>query len=106
MHTWVNQGPMLLGSILMLENYCTRTAQSSHGGCSGRVHKIVYLAVTKGNISVIFFISENIHRKLLLRLNPVVYLLKKCGLSDRRNSARAKKIRGQHFRSHTNLTSM
>ena len=38
-----------------LENHCTRTAQSSHGGCSRRVHKIVYLAVNKGYILVIFF---------------------------------------------------
>ena len=33
-----------------LENHCTRTAQSSRGGCSRRVHKIEYLAVKKGNI--------------------------------------------------------
>ena len=28
-----------------LENLCTRKVQSSRGGCSRRVHKIVYLAV-------------------------------------------------------------
>ena len=35
-----------------LENHCTRTAQSEHGGCSRRVHEMVYLAVNKGNILV------------------------------------------------------
>ena len=35
-----------------LENHCTRTAQSSRGGCSRRMHKIEYLAVNKGNILV------------------------------------------------------
>ena len=45
-----------------LENHCARTAQSSRGGCSRRVHKIVYLAVKKGNILVIFFTSENCWR--------------------------------------------
>ena len=39
-------------SLYTLENHSTRTAQSSCGGCSGRVHKIVYLAVKKGNILV------------------------------------------------------
>ena len=38
-----------------LENHCTRTAQSSRGGCSRRVHKIVYTVVNKGNILVIFY---------------------------------------------------
>ena len=37
---------------ITLENHCNRTAQSLHGGCSRRVHKIVYLAVKKGNIFV------------------------------------------------------
>ena len=37
---------------ITLENDCTRTAQSSLGGCSGRVHKIVYLAVYKGNTRI------------------------------------------------------
>ena len=36
---------------LMLENHCT-LAQSLGGGCSLQVHKIVYLAVKKGNILV------------------------------------------------------
>ena len=35
-----------------LENHCTRTAQSSRGGCSRRVRRIVYLAVKKGKIMV------------------------------------------------------
>ena len=30
--------------VATLENHCTRTVQSSRGGCSRRVHKIVYLA--------------------------------------------------------------
>ena len=38
-----------------LENHCTRTARSSLGGYSRRVHKIVYLVVKKGYILVIFF---------------------------------------------------
>ena len=39
-----------LRGVVTLENHCTRTAQSSLGVCSRRVHKIVYLAVKKGNI--------------------------------------------------------
>ena len=62
---------------LALENHCTRTVQSSRGGCSRRVHKIEYLAVNKGNILVISFTSENIHRELLSLVNPAVYLLNK-----------------------------
>ena len=45
--------------------------------CSRRVHKIVYLAVNKGNILVIFFTSENIHHELSSLINPAVYLLNK-----------------------------
>ena len=55
------------------------------------MRKIVYLAVKKGNILVMFFfISENIHPELLSLINPAVHLLNKsfCGLSDSRNSAR------------------
>ena len=41
---------------ITLENHCTRTAQSSRGGCSQLVYKIEYLhvhvAVNKGNILV------------------------------------------------------
>ena len=33
--------------IMTLENHCTRTAQSSCGGCSRRVHKIMYLTVKR-----------------------------------------------------------
>ena len=68
-----------------LENHCTRTAQSSRSGCSRRVHKIEYLAVKRGNILVIFFTSENIHRELLSLINPAVYF---CGLSEMRYSVR------------------
>ena len=42
----------------MLENHCTRTAQSLCGGCSLRVHKIVNLAVKKGNILVHNFLLK------------------------------------------------
>ena len=38
--------------IFKLENHCTRPAQSSHGGCSRRLHKLVYLAIKNGNILV------------------------------------------------------
>ena len=63
--------------INMLMTHCTRTAQSSRGGCSRRVHKIVYLAVKKGNILVNIlllkiFIANNCHL-----LNPAVNLLSK-----------------------------
>ena len=34
---------------ITLDNHCTRTAQSSRGGCSRRVHKIDHLSVKKGN---------------------------------------------------------
>ena len=39
-----------------LENHCTRTAQSSLGGCSRRVYKIVYLAVKKGTTRDVFYV--------------------------------------------------
>ena len=35
-----------------LDNHCTQRAQSSHSSCSRQVHKIVNLAVKKGNILV------------------------------------------------------
>ena len=60
-----------------IENHCTWTAQPWHVSFSRRVHKIVYLAVNKGNILFIFFTSENIHRELLSFINPAVYLLNK-----------------------------
>ena len=41
-----------------LENHCTRTVQSSCGGCSRRVHKIVNLAVQKGNICDLFYFCK------------------------------------------------
>ena len=41
-----------------LENYCTRTVQSSRGGCSLQVHKIEHLAVNKGNILVLFLLLK------------------------------------------------
>ena len=37
---------------LMVIEPCTPTAQSSRVGCSRRVHRIMYLAVTKGNILI------------------------------------------------------
>ena len=36
--------------LFTLENHCTRSVQSLCGGCSRRVHKIVYPAVKKGHI--------------------------------------------------------
>ena len=42
--------------IFTLENHCTRTAQSSRGSCSRRVHNFLNRQ---------YFISENIHRELL-----------------------------------------
>ena len=45
----------------MLENHCTRMAQSSCVVCSRRVHRIVYQAVKKCNFGQCFT-SENIHR--------------------------------------------
>ena len=48
----------LLLNYITLENHCTRTAQSSGGGCSRRVHKIEYLAVIKGNILVNFLLLK------------------------------------------------
>ena len=68
---------MLIKMRYTLENHCTRTAQSSRGGCRRRVHKIEYLAVNKGNILVNLFNSENVNRKLLSLINPAVYLLNK-----------------------------
>ena len=58
-----------------LENHYTRTAQSSHGRCSRRVHKIVCLADDKAYIMVMLLTSENIHRKLLSLIDPSEYLL-------------------------------
>ena len=57
-----------------LENHCTRTAQSSLGSCSRRVHKIVCLADDKAYIMVMLLTSENIHRKLLSLIDPSVFL--------------------------------
>ena len=61
--------------LITLENHCTRTAQSSRGGCS-RVHKIVYPAVKRQYFGQVFT-SENSHRELLSLINPAVYLLNK-----------------------------
>ena len=59
-----------------LENHCTRTAQSSHGGRSRRVHKTVYLAVKNGNILVNILLLKFL-LELLSLINPAVYLLNK-----------------------------
>ena len=76
-------------SIFTLENHCTRTVQSSRGGCSRRVHKIEYLIVNIEKVWSFFFTSENIHSEILSLINPDVYLLNIfCGLSDKRYSAR------------------
>ena len=70
----------------MLENHCTHTVQSSHGGCSQRVHKIGYIAVKKGK----YFTSVNIQPELLSLIIPAVYLPNNflCGLSDTHYSTR------------------
>ena len=66
---------------------CTRTAQSSRGGCSRRVHKIVHLAVKKGNtliniLQVKVLIANYCHLYFQLRI-----CFTKCtGLSDSRYS--------------------
>ena len=44
--------------------HCTGTAQSSRGGCSRPVHKIVYLAVKRGNILVIFLLLKIISKAI------------------------------------------
>ena len=54
---FLNQNSMF-GYSNTLENHCTRTTQSSCCGCSRRVHKIVYLAVNKGNILVNFLLLK------------------------------------------------
>ena len=57
--------------MITLENHCTRTTQSSRGGCSRRVHKIVYLAV-KWEYFGQYFTSENILcYKLMLTLDKM-----------------------------------
>ena len=43
-----------------LENHCTQTVQSSHVGCSRRVHRIVYIAVKKGNLFVNILLLKKI----------------------------------------------
>ena len=55
-------------TVIILENHCNQTAKSSCGGCSRQVHKIVYLAVNKGNnlLNVLLlkiFIANNYHLK-------------------------------------------
>ena len=46
----------------ILVNHCTRTAQSSRGGCSRRGHKIVYLAVNKGFFFFFFLLLKIFYR--------------------------------------------
>ena len=48
-----------------LENHCTQTVQSLRAGCSRQGHKIVYLAVKKGNILPIFYFWKH---NLLIRV--------------------------------------
>ena len=49
---------LVLCAVPQAREPCTRAAQSSRVGCSRRVHKIVYLAVKKGNILVNIFLLE------------------------------------------------
>ena len=51
-------------------------SDSSRGGCSRRVHKILNPAVKRGNILVNFLLM-NFFCKLLSLINPAVYLLNK-----------------------------
>ena len=68
----------------MLENDCTRTAQSSCGGYSQRVHKIVFLAVSKGNVLVRFYFWKYSSRIVLyIRCSgPVVKFLNKINMKQ------------------------
>ena len=74
---------------IMLENHCTRTAQSSRGGCRRRVHKIVYLAVKKGHILVnILLLKIFIVNLYHLQIQLCICLTNFFGLNDSRYSAR------------------
>ena len=55
-----------------LENHCTRTAQSSHGGCSPWGHRPVHLAVNKGNILVIFVLLKYSSRIIITNKSSYV----------------------------------
>ena len=67
-----------------LETHCTRLVQSSRVGCSRRGHKIVYLAVKKGNIFVIILLLKTffayyyyLYNQLYICLiNTTLYLCK------------------------------
>ena len=72
-----------------LEKHCIRTSHSLRGGCSRRVHKIVYLAVKKGNILVnILLLKIFIANYCRLLIQLCTCLTNFCGLSDRRYRAR------------------
>ena len=43
---------------ITLENNCTRIVQSSHVGCSRRLHTIGHLAVKKGTILIIILLQK------------------------------------------------
>ena len=66
--------------IFTLKNLHTGTVQSLCGGCSRRVHKIVYLAVKKGNI-----LASTLRLKIFFtnycHINPAMYLLNKIYMS-------------------------
>ena len=64
----------LCWSIYTLRNKCTRTAHSSCGGCSWRVHKILYIAVKKDNILSIFYFWKCSSPIIITNINPAVYL--------------------------------
>ena len=54
-----------ISHIYTLQNHCTQIVQSSHAGWIRQVHRIVYLAVKKGN------------HLLLSLINSAVYVLSK-----------------------------
>ena len=58
----------------MLENHCTRTAESLRAGCGRQGHKIVYLAVKKGTIFVNTLLLKQ-SLLIIVTIYPVVYLL-------------------------------
>ena len=60
-----------------LENLCTQKLQSSRGGCSRPVHKMVYLALYKGNILINILFLKNIHREIPSLINQAMYLFNK-----------------------------
>ena len=67
----------------ILENHCTRTAQSSREGCSRRGHKIGYLAVNKGIFFNFFYFLKFLSLIIITYKSSCVSALPIfCGLCD------------------------